>query len=194
MGDSEPSGTPGEVTALLRAVSRGERTAGDRLIPIVYEELRAIASARMSGERPDHTLDPTSLVHEAYLRLIDTSLVEWEDRSHFFRVAAGAMRRVLVDHARARAALKRGGDRRRIALEDPSDTRQPVDLIALDDALARLEQIDPRQRAVVELRFFGGLDVEETARALGVSPRTVEEDWRLARAWLRRSLAQADAT
>jgi len=194
MDPPPPSRLQGDVTALLSALSAGENTARERLLPIVYDELRAIAGARMAGERGDHTLDATALVHEAYLRLIDTERVQWEDRSHFFRIASRAMRRVLVDHARSRNALKRGGDRHRITLHDPSTDENDVDLLALDDALERLESIDPRQRGVVELRFFGGCNVADAARILGVSERTIEEDWRMARAWLRRELARADQT
>jgi RNA polymerase sigma factor (TIGR02999 family) len=159
----------------------------------VMAELRSLASRYLAGERPGHTLQPTALVHEAFLRLAGKSGVPSE-RSEFIALAATSMRRVLVDHARARRAAKRGGERQRIALDaaSPSDERTEVDLLALDECLERLAGLDQRQARIVELRFFGGLGVEAVAAVLSVSPRTVEADWRMARAWLRRELEKAE--
>ncbi len=159
----------------------------------VMAELRSLASRYLAGERPGHTLQPTALVHEAFLRLAGKSGVP-AGRSEFIALAATSMRRVLVDHARARRAAKRGGERQRIALDaaSPSDERTEVDLLALDESLERLAGLDQRQARIVELRFFGGLGVEAVAAVLGVSPRTVEADWRMARAWLRRELEKAE--
>lgn len=179
------------VTALLAEASAGRREALDRLIPIVYEELRQVAHRRLREERPDHTLNTTALVHEAYLKLVDIKRVEWRDRVHFFGVAASAMRRILIDHARTRNRAKRGG---------PQQTQVPLDaalavsedqdehLIALDDALARLEAENARHGRVVECRFFAGLTLEETAEVLGTSLATVKRDWVFCRAWLNREL------
>jgi RNA polymerase sigma-70 factor, ECF subfamily len=184
---------PGEATLMLMELNRGESAAAARLMPLVYGELRALASDYFRGQRPDQTLQPTALVHEAYLKLVDQSTVAWKDRAHFFAVAATAMRQVLIDRARRRAAQKRGGKRERLQLED-ADTparAQPIDLVALDDALRQLESLDARMARIVELRFFGGLGVDETARVLGVSTSTVEADWRGARAWLAVELGKA---
>jgi RNA polymerase sigma factor (TIGR02999 family) len=160
------------------------------LLPLVYSELRALAGAYMKRERPDHSLTPTAVVHEAYLRLIDNSRTDWRGKTHFFAVAAVQMRRVLVDHARAHAARKRGGDRLRISITETADLEAAIslDVLALNEVLDRLAVLSPRQARVVELRFFGGLGVRETALCLQVSERTVKEDWRVARAWLRREL------
>lgn len=187
--------TPTEITTLLLAHAAGDAAALDRLLPRVYDELRRIARARLSRERPDHTLAPTDLVHEAYLKLIPRSGVDWQNRAHFFAIASRAMRNVLVDHAVRRSAAKRGGGQQALTLDDGSGTDEtPLDdLIALGDALARLEQIDPRQARVVECRFFGGLSLDETAEALAISPATVSRDWTFARAWLHRELAAGDA-
>ncbi len=175
-----------DVTQILTQLGRGDRAAADRLLPVVYDELRRLAEAHLRTERPDHTLQATALVHEAWLRLVNQTEVTWKDRAHFFAVAATAIRRVLVDHARTHRAEKRGGAQQRIPLDDtPARAApEPVDLIALNDALDRLAQHDPRKSQVVELRFFGGLDIAETAEALGVSHATVERDWTYARAWL----------
>jgi RNA polymerase sigma factor (TIGR02999 family) len=175
-----------ETTQLLRAWASGNRNALDALTPRVYQELRRLAGHYMRGERPGNTLQTTALVHEAFLRLIDGNSVEWQDRAHFFAVCAQVMRRILLDHARRRLAAKRGGAVLRINVDDALDlsVRRDRELIALDEALEQLSQVDPRKARIVELRFFGGLSVEEVADVLGVSPDTVARDWRLARAWL----------
>ncbi len=183
---AEPA--PGEVTRILRAWSSGDPRALDRLIPLVYGELRRLASRYLRKERPDHTLQPTALVHEAYLRLVGQRRVSWQNRAHFFGVAAQLMRRILVDHARRRLATKRRGQTARGQPQPadwPSDHR-PEDLLAVDEALDRLSVMDPRQGRVVELRFFSGLPVEETAVVLGISPATVKREWSIAKAWLSR--------
>ncbi|MEJ2320245.1 MAG: sigma-70 family RNA polymerase sigma factor [Gemmatimonadales bacterium] len=188
-GDGAPAGngvSPGDVTRLLEAVRGGERNALDRLLPIVYEELRVVAGRQLGRERPDHTLHATALVHEAYVKLAGGG-VDAVDRAHFLAIAARAMRQVLVDHARRRMAAKRGGDWAVTTLSDghnPVDFR-PEEMLALDRALERLE---PRQRQVVEYRFFAGMEEAEIAAVLGVSERTVRRDWVKARAWLYREL------
>ena len=177
---------PGEVTQLLVQIHAGNKEAEDRLIRLVYAELRRLAAHYLRGESPDHTLQPTALVHEAYLRLTRMQEIDWQSRTHFFATAAIAMRRILVDHARAKRAEKREGFREAISLDDVlvfSPTRS-ADLLALDEALDRLGKIDARRSRVVELRFFGGLNEEETADVLGISARTVKRDWRIAKAWL----------
>lgn len=181
-----------DVTAILRRASQGDDSAVNRLLPLVYDELRALAQTYLQAERRNHTLQATALVHEAYVRLVKQDAVEWHDRAHFFAVASQAIRRILVDHARARATAKRGGDRARVALEDCVDlpAAPDVDLVALDAALARLAELHPRQAQVVELRFFGGLSLPEIADYLGVSSRTADGDWSMARAWLRRELRE----
>jgi RNA polymerase sigma factor (TIGR02999 family) len=180
-----------EVTRVLAELSRGDRSALEKLTPLVYDELRALAQNFFRRQRPDHTLQPTALVHEAYLRLVDQSQANWADRTHFFATAAKIMRQLLADYARRHLAAKRGGGWRKITLDEavtPTSTPH-VDLIALDEALTKLTDLHERQGQVVELRFLGGLTVEETAQVLGRSPRTVELDWRMARAWLARELA-----
>jgi len=178
------------LTELLRAWSGGDDEALAVLTPLVHLELRRIARRAMRGERPDHTLQPTGLVNECYLRLVDGSAVEWRDRGHFFALSARLMRRILVDFARQRQADKRGGGTVHITDAQPS-TAMPLgrDLVALDDALAALAAIDLRKSQVVEMRFFGGLDTDEIAGALGVSSKTVLRDWQLAKAWLHNELA-----
>lgn len=178
------------VTELLAALVAGERDAADRLLPIVYRELRAIAAARMANERAGHTLTPTALVHESYLRLIGSSLPQFHDRRHFLAIAATAMRRVLIDHARGAQRDKRGGAESPVSLSAAVDQvgSDPVELLALDDALTQLEKNDAQMARVVELRYFGGLDVEETAQVLEISPRSVNRAWTAARAWLGREL------
>jgi RNA polymerase sigma factor (TIGR02999 family) len=180
-----------ETTRLLRAWAGGDRSAFDRLTPRVYHELRRIAGNCMQAERPGRTIQTTALVHEAYLRLIDTSSVDWQHRAHFFAVCATMMRHILLDRARRRVAAKRGGAISRVNLDEIPDlsTRRAGELIALDDALNTLTKIDPRKARVIELRFFGGLSVEETAEVLKISPDTVTRDWRLARAWLHTELS-----
>jgi len=187
-----PAATPPDATALLQAWSDGDASAFDKLVPLVYGELHALADRYMRNERPDHTLQPTSLVNEAYVRLIDVNRVRWQNRAHFLAVAANTMRRILVDFARKRHRHKRGGDVTLIALDDAMDIDQTrsADLVAVDDALTALAAVDQRMSQVVELRFFGGLTVEETAAALNISPETVMRDWRTAKAWLHRELSR----
>ena len=185
-----------EVTALLRDWSGGDRDALERLMPLVYQELRRLAASYLRVERPDHTLQPTALVHEAYLRLVDQRGVSWQNRAHFFGIAAQMMRRILVDHARRRQAAKRDATALRVqamsAEGEEASVRDP-ELLALDQALCGLESLDARQARIVELRFFGGLTVEETAEVAGVSPATVKREWRTARAWLAREIRPATA-
>ncbi|HTS02180.1 MAG TPA: sigma-70 family RNA polymerase sigma factor [Thermoanaerobaculia bacterium] len=194
---SDPSGErddSGEVTALLRAWSRGDAGASDRLLPLVYRHLRRLAAAQMRRERADHTLQPTALVHEAYLKLVDRHL-SWKDRGHFYGVAARAMRQVLVDHARRRDAGKRGSGRQRVAIETADIAVPPraIDLLALDRSLRDLAQLDERQARLVELRLFAGLSVQESAEVLGCSSATASRDYRHAEAWLRRQMRAAPA-
>ena len=178
------------ITHLLKEWSDGDQRALDRLTPLVYEELRQQAARYLRRERAGHSLQATALIHEAFLRLIDVKDVRWQNRAHFFAIAANLMRRILVDHARRRDAEKRGGSQILLTLDDAfAAAEQPdVDLLAIDEALNRLAIIDAQQARVVELRFFSGLTVEETAAALGVSPKTVKRDWSVARAWLRREI------
>ena len=179
-----------DVTALLRSWADGDATALDRLVPLVYRELHKIARTCMAAERAGHSLQPTALVHEAYLRLAGVERMDWQDRAHFFAMSARMMRRVLVDVARSKSYLKRGGGAAREPLETAlavTDEQAP-DLVALDLALKALSQIDERKSRVVELRFFGGFSVQETAAALDVSEETIHRDWRLAKSWLRREL------
>ncbi|MEE8524709.1 MAG: sigma-70 family RNA polymerase sigma factor [Thermoanaerobaculia bacterium] len=188
-----PSREPADldaITGLLRAWSRGDPRAPGELMALVYDRLHRQARGFMARERPGHTLQPTALVHEAYLRLVDQQQVRCYDRGHFYALAATAMRRVLLNHARARCAAKRRGGRPVGPMGErlPKSAGRAAELIAMDEALARLAEIDPRQARIVELRFFAGLTVEEAARALGVSAVTVKRGWRLARAWLQREL------
>jgi len=183
--------SPKEVTQLLLAWSNGEQAALEKLIPLVYDELHRLAHHYMAGERPGHTLQTTALVNEAYLRLVDSRHMRWQNRAHFFAVSAQLMRRILVDFARSRRNLKRGGGAEQVFLGEAlvvSEGRG-ADFLALDDALSALAALDPRQSQVMELRYFGGLSVEETAEALKVSPGTVRRDWSLGRAWLHRELS-----
>jgi RNA polymerase sigma factor (TIGR02999 family) len=181
-----------EITALLQSWSRGDESAAEKLIPLVYDELHRLAQHFMADERPGHTLQTTALVNEAYLRMVDFNHANWDDRNHFFAVCARLMRRILVDWARARQALKRGGDPVVLELqEELAAPRGPgADLVAIDGALHALAQVDPRKSQVVELRFFGGMSVKETAEILKVSPETVLRDWRLAKSWLRREMGR----
>jgi RNA polymerase sigma-70 factor (ECF subfamily) len=182
-----------DLTRLLEESAAGDETAAARLFPIVYDELRRLAGAALRRERPSHTLQPTALVHEAFLRLVDVKSSRLQDRGHFIAIAARAMRRVLVDHARSRGAVKRGKAEARLSIDDvdvAAADASDMDLVALDQALERLAAIDERQARIVELRFFGGLTVEETAVVIGASDRTVKRDWQMARAWLRRELAR----
>lgn len=181
-----------EVTRLLRDWRRGDNTARDRLMPLVYDDLRRVAQRHMTLEGSDATLQATALVNEAYLRLIEVD-IDWQDRVHFFALAAGMMRRILVDRARRRRAKKRGGEERPVTLVDVADGGRPVeDLLALDQALKELETVDPRKCRVLELRYFGGLTTDETAVALDLSKATVERDLRSAKAWVTSRLAGAD--
>jgi RNA polymerase sigma factor (TIGR02999 family) len=177
-----------DITALLKDWSGGDREALERLMPAIYGELKRLAASYLRSERTDHTLQPTALVHEAYLRLQGQRSVEWANRSHFFGIAARIMRRILVDHARRRRAAKRDAAGLRLTLADDSANDRAPELIALDSALTNLEKLDPQQARVVELRYFGGLTVEETAEAAGISTATVKREWRTARAWLRREI------
>lgn len=179
------------VTALLTDWSRGDVTALDQLLPLVYAELRRIAARQLRGERTNHTLQPTALVHEVYLRLIDQREVDWQGRAHFLGVAARVMRRVLVDHARRHGAQKRGDGAPCVSIDEATEVASPegTPILLLDLALARLEKADPDLAKIVELRAFGGLTIEEAAHVLDVSPTTAKRDWRTARAWLNRELA-----
>jgi len=184
-----------DLTAVLVDASRGNDAAAERLFPVVYDQLRALAGSFFRNQQFGHTLQATALVHEAFVKLIDQTSIEFNDRVHFMATASRAMRQVLVDHARSRNAAKRGGQWHRIALDGMAadgEHMHRLDVIALDEAICALAALDPRQARVVELRFFGGLSVDETAAALGVSPRTVELDWKMARAWLSRALAEPD--
>jgi RNA polymerase sigma factor (TIGR02999 family) len=181
-----------QVTQLLLDWSRGNKAALDQLMPVVYQELRKLASGFLRGERPDHTLQPTALIHEAYLRLIEQDLPQWQSRSHFFGVAARLMRQILVDHARSHQAAKRGGDQEKLSLDEaPVFSQQhAADVVALDEALNKLATFDERKCRIIEMRFFGGMTEEETGEALGLSAVTVRRELRLAKAWLRRELSQ----
>lgn len=181
-----------DVTVLLSALTRGDEGAATKLIPVVYDELRRLAGSYMRRERVDHTLQATALVHEAYLKLIEQRSVNWQSRAHFFGVAAQLMRRILIDHARGHSRQKRGGDEQKISLDEALvfSEQQADELLAVDDSLNQLAKIDPRQAKIVEMRFFGGLSVEEAAEVLGVSPKTVKRDWSVAKAWLYADLKQ----
>jgi len=181
-----------DVTLLLSALTRGDDAAASKLVPVVYGELRRLADNYMRRERVDHTLQATALVHEAYLKLVEQRSVNWQGRAHFFGVAAQLMRRILIDHARGHVRQKRGGEQKKVSLDEAFVfvERQADELVAVDDSLDRLAKIDPRQARVVELRFFGGLSVEEAAEVLGVSPKTVKRDWSVAKAWLYADLKE----
>jgi RNA polymerase sigma factor (TIGR02999 family) len=183
--------SPATITQLLIKWRNGDHAALDELLPLVYGELRRLAGYYLRQERPHHTLQPTALVHEAYLRLVGEKGIDWQNRAHFFGVAAVRMRHILVEHARSRRAAKRGGGEYRLSLSeaDRLEEKCDVNLLALDDALQRLEALDPQKSRIVELRYFGGLTIEETAEALNVSPATVKRDWSMARAWLRSEIS-----
>lgn len=189
---SEPSdpNSRATVTQLLIGYSKGDRSALDEMLPLVYDELKRLASYYLNREREGHTLQTTALVHEAYLRLVDQQQVNWKNRSQFLGLAAEMMRRILVNHARDRAVQKRGGDAKRVSLSLVGESRdQPdIDLIALDQALSQLSELDIRKGRIVELKFFGGMTTEETAEVLGISTATVEREWNHARAWLYRAI------
>ena len=189
---------PGDVssenlTQLLTDWSNGDAQALEKLIPLVYRDLHRLAERYLRSESPSHTLQSTALVHEAYLRLIDQRNTRWQNRAHFFGISAQLIRRILVDHARARKAGKRGGDAAKIQIDESvaAPEQQNLDLVVLDDCLRALAEIDPQQARVVELRYFAGLTVEETAEVMRVSPTTVKREWRLARAWLHREIAKS---
>lgn len=187
--DASPK--PGEITEMLKACSGGNREAMDKLVPLVYKELHRQAHLYLSRERKNHTLQTTALVHEAYLRLIEQRFVDWQNRAHFFGLAANMMRRILVNYAVHRHRQKRGGADENLPLEEAFYVASPdrdVDLLALDEALNELAKLDERQAQIVELRYFSGLSIEETAEVLGISPTTVNRDWSMAKAWLRSQL------
>ena len=188
--DSKPQG---DVTQLLQNWSDGSKEALDQLMPVVLDELRRQAQSYMSRERPSHTLEPSALVNEVYLRLVDQNRARWRDRVHFFAVAAQIMRRILVDHARAHQADKRGGWAQKVELDEAADLyeEQRVDLVSLDEALVELGQLDERQTRVVELRFFAGLTIRETAEVLSITHATVSRDWKSAKAWLYRRIRKS---
>jgi RNA polymerase sigma-70 factor, ECF subfamily len=185
-----------QITELLQLWNQGDQGAIDKLVPLVYRELHRLAQRYLSDERPGHTLQTTALVNEAYIRLVDSSHANWEGRTHFFGVCAQVMRRILVDSARSRQALKRGGGVSALDLDEAlAVAKQPgTDLVAIDEALQSLAAFDPRKSQVVEMRFFGGLSVKEAAEVLKVSPETVRRDWKLAKSWLRRELSRGDSS
>jgi len=184
-----------DVTQMLLDWSNGDKSAFDKLVPVVYNELRRLANHYMRRERPGQTLQTTALVHEAYVRLVDYKKMRWQDRAHFYAVAAQVMRRILVDRARARHAAKRGDPARRVSLDEVAliSNEPEANILDLDRALKELEEFDPRKSQIVELRFFGGLNIDETAEVLGLSPTTVQREWRSARAWLYRAITEKDA-
>lgn len=183
--------SPHEISQLLADWTNGDQEALDKLMPLVYDELRRMAHNYMSRERPDHTLQTTALVNEAYLRLVDQKKAHWQNRAQFFGIAAQIMRRILVDHARSNAYAKRGGGAQKVSLDEAAvlSPKRAADIIALDDALKRLAENDPRKCQIVELRYFGGLSVEEAAELLKISPITVKRDWLVAKAWLHREIS-----
>lgn len=185
--------SPDEVTQLLLDWSNGNQAALNQLMPLVYAELHRMARRHLAGQSAGHTLQPTALIHEAYFRLVGAADRHWENRAHFFRVAAKAMRNVLIDHARARLSVKRGGDQKGLTFDEACTTsgKRVASVVALDDALTDLHRLNQRQAAVVELKYFGGLTVEETAEVLQVSPETVMRDWRAAKAWLHTQLTSS---
>jgi RNA polymerase sigma factor (TIGR02999 family) len=182
--------SPNEITQMLLEWSNGHREAHNELMPLVYNELRRLAAHYFRQERPDHTLQPTALVHEAYLRLVDQTRVKWQNRAHFFGIAANLMRQILVNHALGHRAAKRGGTAFRITLDEAAgeSRKQDLDLVALDEALTGLAVFDPQQSRIVELRFFGGLTIEEAAEVLRISPATIKREWTMAKAWLHSAL------
>jgi RNA polymerase sigma factor (TIGR02999 family) len=190
---SEDAAPAQEITAMLRAWRDGDRAVLDQLLPLVYDELHRQAHRYLRRERANHTLQTTALIHEAYLKLVDQRAVQWQNRAHFFGIAAQAMRRILVDYAKTKNREKRGGPAADLPLEEAllvAATGQSIDLLALDEALTRLALVDDMQARVVELKYFSGLSIEDTAEALGISPATVKRDWQMAKAWLRHELSQ----
>ena len=194
MTNSSADNSATEVTRLLLDWGQGEPSALDSLLPLIYNELRRVADGYLRRDRPGHTLQATALVNEVFLRLIDQSQVNWQNRAHFFGAAANLMRQILIQHARANHAAKRGGERQKLYLDEVGDMAQSgdLDLVALDDALRDLEAIAPRQCRIVELRYFGGLTIEETGEVLSISPATVKREWTMAKAWLRREISHRD--
>jgi RNA polymerase sigma-70 factor, ECF subfamily len=186
---------PENVTLLLSELQNGDQEAASKLMPLVYNELRRLAGGYMRRERPEHTLQATALVHEAYLKLVQQRSVDWQGKAHFFGIAAQLMRRILIDHARGHLREKRGGAKPVVPLDEALvfSAGQSAEMVRLDEALERLAKLDPRQSKIVELRFFGGLSVEESAEFLGISPKTVKRDWSVAKAWLLGELRQNDA-
>ena len=185
---------PSQITKMVNDLAGGNRPAAEQLFGLLYDAFRGLAARYLKAERAGHTLSPTALVHEVYLKLVDQSRVNWQGRTHFFAVGAQIMRRILVDHARGKGRVKRGGGRIRIQLDEglALSPQRDEDILAVDEALAKLAKVDPRQAAIVELRFFGGLSVAEVAEVLGLSKRTIEGEWTVARAWLRRELSGDD--
>lgn len=183
------------VTQLLREWGEGKSEALEELVPLIYKQLRSLAHGILYGERPGHTLQTTALVHEAYLKLIDQKDARWQNRAHFFAIAAQAMRRILIDSARKHGASKRGGKGERVSLTDAAEIvlEPDKDLLALDEALNRLAELDERQSKIVELRYFGGLTVEETAEVMNISPATIKREWAMARAWLHQALTEEES-
>jgi RNA polymerase sigma factor (TIGR02999 family) len=194
MAESDVSGDHQEITRLLLAWRHGEKSALDQLMPMVYDELKRLASAYMRRQKPGHSLQTVDLVNEAYMRLVDSNRVNWQDRNHFYAIAAQIMRRLLVDSARKRHSQKRGGGQVQVTLDEYVEVTVEVgtDLAALDDALNQLANLNPRHSRIIELRYFGGLTEEQTAEVLGVSSRTIRRDWTIARAWLYRELTGAN--
>jgi RNA polymerase sigma factor (TIGR02999 family) len=184
--------SPNEVSRLLLNWGQGDRAAFDELVPLVYDELRRLARHFMRREREGHTLQTTALVNEAYVRLVDQRSVRWQNRAHFFAIAAQLMRRILVDHARSRRYAKRGGEARQVSFDEAAivSRERCAELVAVDDALTDLAARDPRKSQIVELRFFGGLNIEETAEVMGISPTTVQREWRSAKAWLYQAIRE----
>jgi RNA polymerase sigma factor (TIGR02999 family) len=195
VGESEMPVLPNEVTQLLLSWNKGDREALDRLIPLVEAELRRLARRFMRRERGDHTLQTSALINEAYVKLVDQQNVQWQDRAHFFAVSAQIMRHILIDHARKHQYAKRGGGAEKIPLDEIAELsdQRAAELIAMDDALRDLAMADPRKSQIVELRFFGGLSIEETAEVLDISPATVTREWRMARAWLHHAMSSNKA-
>ncbi len=190
-GPAGAASAPKDVTELLEAMSTGKEGALDALIPVVHAEMRRQAARYLRRERQNHTLQPTALVNEAFLKLVEQRNVRWQNRAHFFGIAAQAMRRVLIDHARAQRRIKRGGPNQQVTLDDAMirEESRSIDVLALDQAMQRLAVIDERQARIVELRYFGGLSVEETAEVVGVSPATIKREWSMAKAWLHVTLS-----
>ena len=185
-----------DVTGLLQKWGEGDRDVLNQLLPAVYDELHRMAARYLRHERPDHTFQPTALINEAYVRLVDQKNVKWENRAHFFAIAANIMRRILVDHARGHQAAKRGGSMIKLPLDEAvhrAPKQEEMDLVALDEALTQLAKIDPEQSRLVELRYFAGLTIEETAQVMGISPATVKRKWTISRAWLRREISRSGA-